>query len=105
MTRKTTGKCTKCRDVRPQKKAAKLPKTFLVLVTTSSGKSGYIRFVGTQNGSKFEYDPVLTYRISDASRYVGLDNSKAEARKLKMRYSFREVFVVDETTRKHYVIH
>lgn len=87
------------------KESTKLPKTFLVRARASDGKEGYVKFVGYQSGGDILYRISLTEKISEASRYVTLDNSKAKAKELKERFLLEDVQVIDESSRKTYLIH
>ena len=87
------------------RETTKLPKTFLVWARASDGKEGYVKFVGYQSGGDILYRISLTDKISKASRYVTLDNSKAKAKELKEKYLLEDVQVVDESSRKAYLIH
>lgn len=88
------------------KESTKLPKTFLILAKTKNGKSGYVRFRSyfTEDGN-VEYRMYLVGKVSEASKYVTLDNSKVKAKELKTKYGFAEVQVIDELSKKVYVIH
>lgn len=88
------------------KKKMKLPKTFVLIVETSDGKKGYLRFRSRMtNGDEIEYVPTLTGKITEASRYVTLENSREKAKLVKQTFGFTSVEVMDETTKKTYVIH
>lgn len=67
--------------------------------------TGYIRFKShiLDNGD-IKYDPTLVMKMSDASRYVTLDNSKLKAKELKSRYHISNIRVIDEATKKSYKI-
>lgn len=87
------------------KDTAKLPKTFLVLAEDENGKTGYVRFTSyIAHGDEIMYGMKLVRKISEASRYITLDNSKTKARELKEKYGFVSVQVIDEATGKAYVI-
>lgn len=88
------------------KEPTKLPKTFLVFVENNDGKFGYVRLASYHNEKGgIDYGIKLVKKISDASRYVTLENSKAKAKALKEKYKFDSVQVIDEATKKSYLIH
>lgn len=85
-------------------KVSKLPKTFIIYVEKNKNRCGYIRFRSYPTEEGIKYEPSIVNSVNDASRYIGLDNTKREARKLRDRYNFNDISVVDETTKKSYVI-
>ena len=84
---------------------SKLPKTFIVSVEDEKRGTGYIRFKSriTDSGD-IKYDLTLVKKMSDASRYVTLDNTRLKAKELKAKYRFSNVRVIDETTKKSYKV-
>lgn len=84
---------------------SKLPKTFIMSVEDEKRGTGYVRFKSrvADNGD-IKYDITLVKRMSDASRYVTLDNSRLKAKELKSRYNFENVRIIDEATKKSYKI-
>lgn len=91
--------------MRQLKQPSRLPKTFLICVETKDGKSGYVRYLSYPTGNDFKYELNIVKKMGDASRYISLDNSKIEAKKIKEKHGFPVVHVVDETTKKMYPIH
>lgn len=84
---------------------SKAPKTFLIFVTNKYGNTGYIRYKSTVSSiGKIHYEIILTEKVKDASRFVSGENTKNKARKLKERFKFRDVEVIDETIKRRYVI-
>jgi hypothetical protein len=83
-------------------KISKLPKTFLICV--GNNKKGYIRSRSYLTETGIKYEPRVVNSIEDASRYIGLDNTKREARKIRDNYNFINVSILDETTKKIYMI-
>ena len=85
-------------------KVSKLPKTFIIYVEKDKNRCGYIRFRSYPTESGIKYEPSIVSSMNDASRYIGLDNTKREARKIRDIYRFNNVSVLDETTKKSYMI-
>jgi hypothetical protein len=83
---------------------SKLPKTFIICVENNKNKMGYIRFRSYPSEDGIKYEAGIVGDIEDASRYIGLDNTKREARKLRELYNFNNVSVLDEITKKSYMI-
>ena len=85
-------------------KVVKLPKTFVICVENNKKKSGYLRFKSYPTENGLRYEPSIVNDIEDASRYIGLDNTKREARRMIEQYRFNSVSIFDETTKKSYLI-
>lgn len=85
-------------------KISKPPKTFIIYIKNDKNKNEYIRFRSYPTENEIKYEPSIVNNIEDASRYIGLDNTKREARKIRETYNFNSIYILDEMTKKSYMI-
>lgn len=82
-----------------------MPKTFIVSVDDEKRGTGYVRFRSrVTDGGEIKYDLTLVKKMSDASRYVTLDNTRLKVKELRAKYRFSNVRVIDEATKKSYKV-
>ena len=80
------------------------PKTFLICA--NDGKTGgYVRFRSFSNElGKIDFRMHLVGRMTDASRFVGGENTRLKARGIKAKYRFEKVEIIDEISKRRTVI-